>query len=122
MNDHMNERSPIDFSAIGPPLTAGLFDAGVAAAVRRGADDLRRRRSGAAVVRVVIAWRRPVLALSGLAAAAAMLAIAARPARRIQPTGVREPATVAEALGIPGAYAEAVEGRARLGGPKVERP
>jgi hypothetical protein len=109
MNDHMNERSPIDFSALGPPVTAERFDAAIAAAVRRGEDDLRRRRGGAAVVRVVIAWRRPVLAFSGLAAAAAVALLVRSGARTA--SNFTSAGSVAEALGVPAAYAESVEGR-----------
>jgi len=118
MNDHMNERSRIDFSALGPPVPADRFDAGVAAAVRRGEDDLRRRRGAAAVVRVVIAWRRPVLACSGLAAAAAIALLA-----RTAPPAPSQPAaaaSIAEALGIPAGYAVSVEGRAAHGGSDVQ--
>lgn len=122
MNDHMNERSPIDFSALGPPVPAERFEAGIARAIERGAADLQRRRGSAGVVRVVIAWRRPVLVLSGLAAAAAAIVIASRPAPRAQLATTGAPATVAEAIGIPAAYAEAVEGRAQFGAPVREQP
>jgi hypothetical protein len=110
MDDSTNENTPVDFSAFGPPITADRLEALVAAAVRGGGEELRRRRSGAAVVRVVVAWRRPLLVLSGLAAAAA-IALIERPVA----IATSEPAvdnSIAEALGVPPAYAESVEGRA----------
>lgn len=110
MADQMNDDGPIDFSALGPALAADRLDALVAAAVLRGADDLDRRRGVTAVVRVVVAWRRPLLALSGLAAAAA-IAVLVRPVRTTSSDGATA-GTVAEALGIPAAYAASVEGRA----------
>jgi hypothetical protein len=113
MNDHMNKRSPIDFSALGAPVPANRFEESIATVVRRGEDDLRRRRGGAAIVRVVIAWRRPVLALSGLAAAAA-IALLVRTVQSAPPQRA-ESASIAEALGIPAAYTETVEGRITRG-------
>jgi hypothetical protein len=109
MDDQMNR--PIDFSKLGPPLPAERFEALVAAAVRAGDADLQRRRGAIAVVRVVIAWRRPLLALSGLAAAAAItLLVRGAPTA---PTASASSDSVAEALGIPASYAERVEGRAQ---------
>jgi hypothetical protein len=108
MDDQMNESRPIDFTRLGPPLSSERFDALVAAAVRAGDSDLQRRRGAVAVVRVVVAWRRPLLALSGLAAAAAITLLV-----RSAPAASSASATsdsVAEALGIPAAYAERVEG------------
>jgi hypothetical protein len=69
MDEQLNEQSPVDFSSLGPPISADRFNALVAAATRRGEAELERRRSGGerTVVRVVLAWRRPVLALAGLA-------------------------------------------------------
>jgi len=94
------------------------MEAMVAAAMRRAAGELERRRGVVGVVRVVVAWRRPVLMLAGLAAAAAMILIVERPAsgaRSAAGAGIASnaPATVAEAIGIPAAYAELVEGRGR---------
>jgi hypothetical protein len=110
MDEQMNEQSPVDFSSLGPPVSPDRFEALVAAAVRRGGDELQRRRAGGAVVRVVLAWRRPVLALAGLAAAAAIVLLV-RTGPAVQ-TQSRASDTVAEALGIPAAYAESVEGTA----------
>ena len=110
MDDQMNESRPIDFSRLGPPMSAERFDALVAAAVRAGDADLQRRRGALAAMRVVVAWRRPLLTMSGLAAAAAIALIV-----RATPSTSRESDTtdsVAEALGIPSAYAERVEGHA----------
>ena len=112
MDDHMNETRPIDFSRLGPPLAAERFEALVAAAVRVGDADLQRRRGAIAVVRVVVAWRRPLLAISGLAAAAAIALIVRTPAAASVATTSD---SVAEALGIPPAYAERVEGRSSSG-------
>jgi hypothetical protein len=110
MDEHMNEQSPIEFSPLGAAIPADRLEALVAAAARRGEEELRRRRGGGAVVRVVLAWRRPVLALAGLAAAAAIaLLVRAGPAAQTQSLAST---TVAEALGIPAAYAESVEGTA----------
>jgi hypothetical protein len=110
MDDQMSESGPLDFSRLGPPLAAGRLDALIAAAVRAGDADLQRRRGAVAVVRVVVAWRRPLLALSGLAAAAAItLLLRGSP---VAPAAAPNEVSVAEALGIPAAYAERVEGRA----------
>jgi hypothetical protein len=125
MHDRRNERMngaddgrdalPIDFSSFGPPLTVERFDAAVAQAAARGARELERRRSGAGVVRIVVAWRRPLLAISALAAAASVMLLV-RPARQATLAGAAssaatESSTIAEALGIPASYAESVEGR-----------
>jgi hypothetical protein len=110
MDDQMNESRPIDFSRLGPPLSSERFEALVAAAVRAGESDLQRRRGALAAIRVVVAWRRPLLAISGLAAAAAItLFVRGAPAA---PKASASSDSVAEALGIPAAYAERVEGRA----------
>ena len=108
----------VDFSALGEPVRADRMDAMVAATMRRAVGELERRRGVVGVVRVVVAWRRPVLMLAGLAAAAAMVLIVERPASVAQSaagtaSAASAPATVAEAIGIPAAYAELVEGRAR---------
>jgi hypothetical protein len=120
MDEHMNDQSPIDFSSLGPPIPADRFEALVAAAARHGEDELQRRRGGGgAVVRVVLAWRRPVLALAGLAAAAAIaLLVRTGPAAQTQSIAS---STVAEALGIPAAYAESVEGAAPAHGGSVKQ-
>jgi hypothetical protein len=110
MDEEMNEQSAMDFSSLGPPIAADRFDALVAATARRGEEELQRRRGGAAVVRVVLAWRRPVLALAGLAAAAAITLFIRTPVAASTTTTA---GTVAEALGIPSAYAESVEGSAQ---------
>ena len=109
MDDQTNERTPVDFSSLGPALPAARLDALVASVARHGEVELQRRRGAVAVVRVVIAWRRPLLALSGLAAAAAITFLV-----RTKPVSTSEAAaagSVAEALGVPAAYAESVEGR-----------
>lgn len=113
MDDQTSEQTPLDFSALGASLPAARFDALVAAVARRGEDELQRRRGAVAVVRVVIAWRRPLLAVSGLAAAAAiMLFVRAAPVTSaIATTESATAGSVAEALGVPAAYAESVEGR-----------
>ena len=108
MDEKTNEQSPMDFSSLGPPISADRFEALVAAAARRGEEELQRRRGGGAVVRVVLAWRRPVLALAGLAAAAA-IALFVRTGPTAQTQSLAS-STVAEELGIPAAYAESVEG------------
>ena len=110
MDEKPNEQPAVDFSPLGPAIPAERFDALVAAAARRAEEELQRRRRGGAVVRVVLAWRRPVLALAGLAAAAAIaLLVRSGPAAQTQSVASN---TVAEALGIPAAYAESVEGTA----------
>ena len=114
MDDQKNERTPVDFSSLGPSIPAARFDALVAAVARRGEDELHRRRGAVAVVRVVVAWRRPLLALSGLAAAAA-ITLFVRTASVTTSAATTESAaagSVAEALGVPAAFAESVEGRA----------
>jgi acyl-CoA reductase-like NAD-dependent aldehyde dehydrogenase len=112
MDDQMNEAAPIDFSSLGPAMPADRLEALVAATVRNADEELRRRRSGIAVVRVVIAWRRPLLALSGLAAAAAItMFVRAAPSASTSATTSASAGSVAEALGVPAAYAESVEGR-----------
>ncbi len=125
MDDHMDERTPLDFSSLGPPLTAERLETLVAATVRDADDELRRRRSGMAVVRVVVAWRRPLLALSGLAAAAAItLFVRAAPSASTSAatstTSANVAGSVAEELGIPAAYAESVEGHSANGG--IDKP
>jgi hypothetical protein len=117
MDDHTDERTPLDFSSLGPPLTADRLETLVAAAVRGADDELRRRRSGMAVVRVVVAWRRPLLAISGLAAAAAIaLLVRTAPSASSGSTSTASAGSVAEELGIPAAYAESVEGHSAIGG------
>jgi hypothetical protein len=108
MDDQTNERTPVDFSSLGPAVPAARFDALVTAVSRHGETELRRRRGAGAVARVVVAWRRPLLTLSALAAAAAVaLFVRATP---VQTTGTAAAGTIAEALGVPAAYAESVEG------------
>ena len=119
-DDHEHDSRRIDFAALGPPLAADRLDALAAAAVALGAEELARRERGGAVVRLVVAWRRPLLAVSGLAAAAAiaLLARPVRPAALIAsaPASAQSAGSIAEALGIPEAYAASVEGSARAGG------
>jgi hypothetical protein len=122
MDDDEHDSGRVDFSALGPPIAAHRLDALVAATVHRGAGELARRAQDGAVIRMVVAWRRPLIAVSGLAAAAAIVLLA-RPvhvapnaaiasaqgsARTAAPAG-----SIAEALGIPAGYAEAVEGSTR---------
>jgi acyl-CoA reductase-like NAD-dependent aldehyde dehydrogenase len=114
MDERESETTPMDLSALGPPVSASRLEAMVAAIVRRGEDELARRRGSAGVVRVVIAWRRPLLALSGLAAAAAV-ALIVRGAPASPANGQVAASSVAEALGIPAGYAESVEGSSRDG-------
>ncbi len=101
-----------DFSALGPSVVRARFDEMVAAAVRRGAAELERRRGATGVVRVLMAWRRPVLVLSGLAAAAAMVLTLRAPSRAAAREMVSPDSggSIADALGIPAGYAAAVEG------------
>ena len=113
MNDQ--EKIPVDLSALGPPLDANRLDALVAASVARGADELRRRRAGGGIVRVVVAWRRPLLAVSGLAAAASLALLVRSAPARSGATAETASGTIAEALGIPAVYAESVEGHAAGG-------
>ena len=123
MRDDQHDSGRVDFSALGPPVAAGRLEALAAATARRAAGELARRaRGGGGVIGIVIAWQRPVLAFSALAAAAAILVIAGRPASQAQlATDVRAPATVAEALGIPAAYAYEVE-ESVPGTPEAKRP
>jgi hypothetical protein len=108
----MDDDNRIDFSSLGPAMARERLDVLVARAVRGGEEDLRRRRGGAAVVRAVIAWRGPLLAFSALAAAAAIALMKSAPAQMNRGTSGAAPGTIAEALGVPAAYAESVEGRA----------
>ncbi|HEV8410829.1 MAG TPA: hypothetical protein VGQ30_09990 [Gemmatimonadaceae bacterium] len=121
MDEQLDEQSPVDFSSLGPSISADRFNALVATATRRGEAELERRRGGGerTVVRVVLAWRRPVLALAGLAAAAAIaLLVRTGPAAQTQSLAS---STVAEELGIPAAYAESVEGTAPARGGSVRQ-
>ena len=122
MTEHDRDDQPVDFSALGPPLAADRFDELVAAVAHRGADELARRANSDGVIGIVFAWRRPVLALSALAAAAAILLIVRNPVQSAQLAELRGPATVAEAIGIPAAYAYDVERASRADTRPTERP
>jgi acyl-CoA reductase-like NAD-dependent aldehyde dehydrogenase len=118
MTERDRDSEAVDFSPLGSPVPAARLEEMVAAAVRRGSPELARRRGAVGVVRVVVAWRRPVLVMSGLAAAAAMaMMVRSAPVRGAAgASGEAAPArSIAEALGIPAGYATAVEGTSRDG-------
>ena len=113
-DDHVRDSDRIDFSVLGPPLDADRLDALIAAAAARGSGELARRERGGGVVRLVVAWRRPLLAVSGLAAAAAIVLLLPRSHerdRRVRANITQSVGSIAEALGIPETYA-------RIGGRK----
>ena len=119
MDDRDND--PVDLSALGPVLGADRMNQLVKGALARSIPELeRRRRAGVDnVVHVMVAWRRQLLTVSGLAAAAAVIAALSLPARTVAPTlwqgsspANEESVSISEALGVPAAYVESVEGHA----------
>jgi hypothetical protein len=123
MRDPIEDDVPFDLSELGPAVGRDRLDALVQAAMRRGAPELARRRRGLAVVRLIVTWRRPLLAFSGLAAAAATV-LFLRTGAAARPTSgqtVDDSATssIAESLGVPSAFAQSVEGRSAV---SVEAP
>lgn len=109
MDDRRLEHVPFDLSLLGPPLATDRLETLVAGVMRRGDGELARRRGAGGVARVVWAWRRPLFVASGLAAAAAGALFANLGPGT--PASPGETATVSEALGVPPAFAESVEGR-----------
>ncbi len=123
MSAEQSSSEPIDLSALGPSLSANVFDARIAAIMRASAPELERRKSTSTLALVVVQWRRPVLSFAGLAAAAAV-ALFVMPSRgstgdasalapnvgSATPTALSDSASVAEWLGVPSAYAGVVEG------------
>jgi hypothetical protein len=117
--DPDGDDAPFDLSSFGPPIPAARFDALVANITRAGAPELQRRRSAGGLVRVVVAWRRPLITASGLAAAAGIAVmlrtspVTATTARVVSNTTVAtDTLTVSTALGIPADLASSVEGTA----------
>ena len=53
--------SPIDYSSLGPPISAARFDALVAKVGRAAQPELQRRRARRGLMRVVVAWRKPLM-------------------------------------------------------------
>ena len=118
-----DDPTPIDLFALGPALDGAHFDALVDQALQASATELERRRTRPTLALVVVQWRRPVLSLVGLAAAAAV-ALTVVPARSPRASlgaatvatagaAFSDSASVAEWLGVPSAYASMVEGRSR---------
>lgn len=120
MTDDRDE-SPIDYASLGPPISSARFDALVANVSRAAQLELHRRqerrREQRGLMRVVVAWRKPLVVASGLAAAAAFaimlrtspvttLAVAGRG----EGTVASDTLTVATALGIPAEFTSSVEG------------
>lgn len=115
--DADRDGTPLDLSALGPPLVADRWDAMVAGALRASEGELARR-TRPSISRAVVAWRRPVLAVASLAMAAALVLIVV-PQQRATRTSVEASrgssqvaSTVAESIGIPGDWAPRVEGSA----------
>jgi len=119
--DHDGDDVPLDLSSLGPPISAPRFDALVASIGRAAAPELQRRRAARGLARVVVAWRRPLMIASGLAAAAGFAVML-----RIAPvtttgslvattsTTTADTLTVSTALGIPADLAASVEGTAAM--------
>lgn len=120
MTDDRDE-SPIDYSSLGPPISSARFDALVANIGRAAQPELQRRRERRSeqggLLRVVVAWRKPLMLASGLAAAAGLavmlrtspvtsVIVASRDVGAI----ASDTLTIATALGIPVEFTTSVEG------------
>ena len=116
MTDDRDE-SPIDYSSLGPPISSARFDALVANIGRAAQPELQRRREQGGLLRVVVAWRKPLMLASGLAAAAGLavmlrtspvtsVIVASRDVGAI----ASDTLTIATALGIPVEFTTSVEG------------
>lgn len=124
MTDDRDE-SPIDYSSLGPPISSARFDALVANIGRAAQPELQRRRERrreqrseqGGLLRVVVAWRKPLMLASGLAAAAGLavmlrtspvtsVIVASRDVGAI----ASDTLTIATALGIPVEFTTSVEG------------
>ena len=119
-NDSDREITPMDLSALGPPLAPARWDAMVAGAMRASEGELARRAQPT-MSRAVIAWRRPVLAVASLAVAAALVLVlvpqqpsasSASAASGSNGGETSEASTLAESIGIPGDWVRMVEGTA----------
>jgi hypothetical protein len=117
--------SPIDYSSLGPPISSARFDALVANVGRAAQPELERRREQyreqsrehRGLMRVVVAWRKPLMVASGLAAAAGFAVMlrtspvtAVIVASRDVGTIASDTLTVSTALGIPAEFTSSVEG------------
>ena len=120
MTDDRDE-SPIDYSSLGPPISSARFDALVANIGSAAQPELQRRRERRSeqggLLRVVVAWRKPLMLASGLAAAAGLavmlrtspvtsVIVASRDVGAI----ASDTLTIATALGIPVEFTTSVEG------------
>ncbi len=113
--------SPIDYSSLGPPISSARFDVLVANVGRAAQPELQRRREQSreqrGLMRVVAAWRKPLIVASGLAAAAGFAVMlrtspvtAVIVASRDVGTIASDTLTVSTALGIPAEFTSSVEG------------
>ncbi len=116
MTDYRDD-SPIDYSSLGPPISSARFDALVASVGRAAQLELQRRREQRGLMRVVAAWRKPLIVASGLAAAAGFAVMlrtspvtAVIVASRDVGTIASDTLTVSTALGIPAEFTSSVEG------------
>lgn len=115
-----DEERPLDLSALGPRLDPARREASIAAILQASQAELARRQRRPSLALVVVEWRRPVMSLAALAAAAAvtLFVMPARFAATATATATfaygAAPAdsSVASLLGVPADYAGWVEGSA----------
>lgn len=91
---------PLDFSALDPQADPTRFHGLVNRLGRAAAGELAARRARTDLWTCLADWRKPVLATAGIVAAAASLVLATVPPS--------EPAraSLAEAVGVPGAWVQ----------------
>jgi hypothetical protein len=97
----------LDFSPLDPRADASGFEQLVRDVRRAAAPELVRRRASTTIWGQIATWRRPILVGSGaLALVAALVVVVVRPA-------ATPPATLEEALGVPGQIAPWVQATER---------
>lgn len=113
-----DEATPLDLSALAPRLDVARREARIAAILQASHAELARRQRRPSLALVVVEWRRPVMSLAALAAAAAvtLFVMPARSAATATATfaygAAPADSSVASLLGVPADYAGWVEGSA----------
>jgi hypothetical protein len=95
-----HDREPLDLSPLDPTADSESLERIVRRIHAAAASELLRRRSGPALIDLIVRWRRPILAASLLLAVAsgAVLMTVRQPV-------LKDETTLAESLGVPRVWA-----------------